>query len=224
VRPKGSPKTPGSGRKKGTTNQKAPKSAYSQLSDQQKLFVDAYVNPNGRRFNKTAAARAAGYSCPEAQGCRVYENAKVRAAIDELLDRMSMPKSELLARIDDQSRGVPDECLDDEGRVNIAKLKELGLTHLIKKVKITTRTLLGTVDVVGADGKTKTEPLTETKTEVELESTQSALTLGARARGALTDKVKVDANVTAKTGVIVVPERADSGESWAARAAKGPKG
>lgn len=180
-----------------------PKSAYQQLSDQQKLYVDAYVNPTGRRFNKTGAARAAGYSHPEAQGCRVYENVRVRAAIDERLAELAMGKGELLARIDDQARGIPEEALDDQGRVNIARLRELGLTHLIRRVKTTTRTLRETVELE-EDGKKKTVPLTETKTEVEIESTQGGLDLLARAHGVLTEKVDV---VIREKGILMLPPK-----------------
>jgi phage terminase small subunit len=178
-----------------------PKTAYQRLTDQQKLYVDAYVNPTGRRFNKTGAARAAGYSHPEAQGSRVYENVRVRAAIDEKLAEQAMAKTEVLARIDEQARGVPDDALDDQGRISIARLRELGLTHLIRRVKITERILPGLGKTLD-DGKEM--PATETKTEVEIESTQSALELLARAHGALTDRVEVNAS---EKGILMLPPK-----------------
>jgi hypothetical protein len=131
----------------------------------------------------------------------VYENVRVRAAIDEKLAEQAMAKTEVLARIDEQARGVPDDALDDQGRVSIARLRELGLTHLIRRVKITERILPGLGKTLD-DGKEM--PATETKTEVEIESTQSALELLARAYGALTDRVEVDAS---EKGIVMLPPK-----------------
>lgn len=187
-----------------------PKTAYQRLTDQQKRYVDAYVNPTGRRFNKTGAARAAGYSHPEAQGSRVYENVRVRAAIDEKLAEQAMPKTEVLARIAEQARGVPDEAVDDQGRIDVVKLRDLGLGHLIRKVKTNTTTISITAKGTRTldDGKEievdETTTRSETKGEVEVESTQSALELLARAYGALTDRVEVDAS---EKGIVMLPPK-----------------
>jgi hypothetical protein len=55
--------------------------AYCQLKPRFRIFVNAYLK---HQCNATAAAREAGYGCPETYGVRVLHRADVQAAIAEL--------------------------------------------------------------------------------------------------------------------------------------------
>jgi hypothetical protein len=106
------------------------------LTDKQEAFVLAYAET----LNATEAARRAGYQGTYESlrviGSQNLTKKKVRSAIDELLKGRILSAHEILTRLSDQARGIPDECFDIYGNliaVDFEKLKEHGLLHLIKK-------------------------------------------------------------------------------------------
>lgn len=154
----------------------------SSLTHKQQLFVDAYLET----FNATEAARRAGYKGNENTLSTVgYENIRkpnIREQIEQRLDESAMSANEVLRRLADMARGDMGDFIDIEGmffNINLGKAHDMGLTHLIKKVKDRV------VMTSNQDGEE-----TETHTlEIELHDSQSALDKLARVHGAYNDRM-----------------------------------
>ncbi len=153
----------------------APESSF--LTGKQRAFVDAYLS-NG--FNATDAARQAGYSGDDHAlaviGSRNLRITDVRAEIDRLLAEQVMCRNEVLARLSDHARGNLGDVLDKDS-LSLKKAEDGGKLHLIKKVKITRRTI---------DGE-KIEYV-----ELELHDPQAALVQLGRHYKLFTDRTEVD--------------------------------
>jgi hypothetical protein len=103
------------------------------LTNKQKVWVEAYL----QCFNATEAARIAGYKSPRIMGPENLAKPALRARIDERLNEMAMGANEVIVRLTQQAKGLPPECFDTNWGgifVDFEKVKELGLTHLIKEV------------------------------------------------------------------------------------------
>lgn len=140
------------------------------LTSKQQAFVEHYLSC----WNATEAARRAGYSEKSAytSGHRLLKNAEIAAAIKQRLDELTMSADEVLVRMAEQARGVPDDCFQVIGGligVDFERLKERGLLHLIKKL---------TYD---RDGRP----------QVEFYDAQSALFQLAKHHGLLVDRTEV---------------------------------
>ena len=151
------------------------------LTNKQRVFVDEYL----RDFNATQAAIRAGYSERTAYsiGSRLLSFVEVEAEINRRLDERSMKPSEIIDRLTSHGRGDMGDFLDIEGvaySLNLEKAKELGLTHLIKKIKERT------VMTSGKDGDTETHFL-----EVELYDAHAALVDLGKIRGLFVDKTDI---------------------------------
>ena len=151
------------------------------LTNKQRVFISEYL----RDFNGKRAAIRAGYS-PKTASVIASENLvkpNVKAEIDRLLDERSMKPSEIIDRMTSHGRGDMGDFLDIEGvaySLNLEKAKELGLTHLIKKIKERT------VMTSGKDGDTETHFL-----EVELYDAHAALVDLGKIRGLFVDKTDI---------------------------------
>lgn len=77
------------------------KSAYEQLNNKQRAFVDAYIAAN---FNATRAARIAGYAQPHSQGPRLLENVGIQNAIRERMSAGAMAADEVMQRLANYAR------------------------------------------------------------------------------------------------------------------------
>jgi len=86
-------------------------------------------------WNATEAARRVGYKWPDKQGPR--NKALMQAEIDARLDEMAIPANEVLARLGEQARADLGDYITQGGLLDWEKLKEHGLSRLIKKYKIT---------------------------------------------------------------------------------------
>lgn len=107
--------------------------AIEDLPTRRQIFVTEYLIT----WNATKAARAAGYMHPSSEGWRLLRIPEIRAVIDREVQTRLMSSAEVLARLSDQARGLPPECFDPiTGMVNMDKVRELNLTHLIKEVSI----------------------------------------------------------------------------------------
>src|SRR5689334_11516677 len=73
-------------------------SAYQQINDQQRRFVDFLCSLS--YGNKADAARRAGYMSPGVDGYRLCRDPKVKAAIAERLRELLPAPEELLAELD----------------------------------------------------------------------------------------------------------------------------
>lgn len=105
------------------------------LTDKQFLFINAYIET----LNATKAAIAAGYSQKTArsQGARLLTNVDIREEINKVLKDNAMGSGEVLGRLTDQARIDLSDYMNDDGSVNVVKLKEDGKAHWIKGVKHT---------------------------------------------------------------------------------------
>jgi len=147
--------------------------ALSKLTDKQQAFVYEYI----KDLNGTDAARRAGYKGTDnTLAVIAHENLrkpKIRAAIDQLLRERALTAAEVVSRLTDQARGIPEDCFTVFGTmiaVDFEKLREHGLLHLVKKV------------TYGRDGRPT----------IEFYDAQSALQLLGKYHKLFTDRVQVD--------------------------------
>jgi len=126
---------------------------YAELKPKQRAFVDGIVE-NG--LTHTDAYKQAGYYCGPSQNAiyvaahKIRYNESVDHVIRERMNKMVMSKEEALARQTAAGRFDVSEALEvdplvcphceqevfEEGhaRINVKKLKEMGLGHQIKKI------------------------------------------------------------------------------------------
>ena len=120
------------------------------LTGKRRAFVEAYLSGSAEWFdgevrnsylNGTQAARQAGYAHPGTEGSRLLQNVEIRAAIDERMRSLEIRTEQIIAReFDVATAGIGDfaEVLEQVNMPRMArKAKELGIAHLIKKIKET---------------------------------------------------------------------------------------
>jgi phage terminase small subunit len=151
------------------------------LTGKQKRFISEYFRCN---FNATIAAKNAGYSEKTARfiGAENLTKPNIRVEIDARFKEHAMSANEVIARIAAIGRSDADDYLDDDGYIDIKRLRERGKTQLVKRVKRTKKTFLG------RDGKVS---YTEETIELEMHDAQSALVTLARHHKLLTDRVEL---------------------------------
>ena len=155
----------------------------AKLTNKQRVFIDEYL----RDFNATQAAFRAGYSegTSRQQGNRLLSNVVIKAEISRRLDERAMTTGEIIDRLTSHARGDMGDFLDIEGvayALNLQKAKDLGLTHLIKKVKERT------VITSSRNGEEDTETHT---LELELYDAHAALVDLGKIRGLFVDKTEL---------------------------------
>lgn len=128
---------------------------YDRWTEKERAFFDAYF---ANRFDVVKAFRDAGYSQKvgrdgqRASAHQILRRPHIRAAIDERLQDLVMSSNEALARHSEVGRSDISEALVDrqlccpkcdhefyaegEMRIDLKKLKELGLGFLIKEVTV----------------------------------------------------------------------------------------
>jgi phage terminase small subunit len=161
-------------------------SAAKRLTNKQKAFVAEYL----RDFNGSRAARAVGYSerSSRVTASRMLTNANIAQAIADEITERSMGANETLLRLAEHARGDMGDFLDIGSMgysIDLDKAKGLGLTHLLKKVKLRTTTNI-TTSATGASTKTETHDM-----EIELYSAQNALIKLAEKHGLLIDRKEI---------------------------------
>lgn len=155
------------------------------ITNKHRAFIDEYL----KDCNAFQAALRAGYSPNSArqQGSRLLSNANISDAIQARLDEKAMKADEVITRLTSMARGDMGDFMDIESmsyRLNLQKAKELGLTHLIHKIK--ERTVM-TSNKAGEETETHT-------LEIELYDAHAALVDLGRYHKLFTDmqEVKVD--------------------------------
>lgn len=106
----------------------------------QEVFAEQYVANGG---NGTRAAQAAGYKGNEnVLAVTAHENLrnpKIRGYIRDRLKGVKANADEVLFLLADHMRAdiaTFAECVKDDGELDLAKAKEIGASHLVKKLKI----------------------------------------------------------------------------------------
>lgn len=111
------------------------KPLHEQISPRHMAFADLYL----RHFNAGRAYKEiynpASDKSAWSNGARLLKHEKVRAYIEHRLSERAMGLDEILARLGDMARGDLGDFIDDDGELSLARARELGLTHLIKRVK-----------------------------------------------------------------------------------------
>lgn len=148
------------------------------ITIKQRAFIQEYLKDR----NATRAAMRTGYSERTAysQGSRLLKNAEILEEMERIIIERTMPKEDVLTRLSDQARGDIGDFLEFDGRdigLSLSKAKELGLTHLIKKVKQRT-----TITAGGGE---------ETVLELELYDAQGALELIGKYYSLFVDKTDI---------------------------------
>lgn len=107
------------------------------LTSKQKVFVEEYL----KCWNTAEASRRAGYSERTARtnGSRLLTNADIKAYIEERLKEKILSSDEVLVRLSDQARVDITNFINEEGELDLAKAKRLGVTHLIQEIKVNKR-------------------------------------------------------------------------------------
>jgi Terminase small subunit len=107
------------------------------LNYRQRLFVAYYL---GQSSGSAAdAARKAGYKWPETQGPRLLKRSEIRAAIAARVETAAISADEVLARLADTATSDLMDFIEVEGtddwKVDLKRIKQLGLGHLIKRLR-----------------------------------------------------------------------------------------
>lgn len=100
------------------------------LSDQQRIFVDAYL----RTWNASQAAEEAKYAWPRSTGAKLLQKPAIRAAIDEELKNHHIGTNHVLARLGEMANVSLADFTDEDGQVDIEKARGKG--HLVQKVQV----------------------------------------------------------------------------------------
>lgn len=115
---------------------------FDALDEREKRFVLAYLANNCVGWK---AAKEAGYGHENSsydthnvQAVRLLHRATIRAALDEMRQTEHMGAIEVLQRHSEIARVNLDDCLDEEGRLDLKKARSMRKMHLVKS--ITTRT------------------------------------------------------------------------------------
>jgi phage terminase small subunit len=134
------------------------------------LFIDEYL----KCFNATRAYLKiypkSSYASAMASSSRLLSSDKISEIVTERLKELQMGPDEALKLLADQARGDIAEIMDVTSmgfNLDMRKAQEQGLTKLIKKVKQTTKTIIGK--------KPTDEDEEITTLEVELYDAQAAL-------------------------------------------------
>ncbi|MHC4073441.1 MAG: terminase small subunit [Planctomycetota bacterium] len=105
------------------------------LNDRQQAFVHWYL----KLPNATWAAKRAGYSGNErtlgVTGHDLLKNHKIRAEIDRLLETHLPSPKDVIGLISTRATFDVSEYLNEKGQIDVQKLADAGLGHLVKGIK-----------------------------------------------------------------------------------------
>jgi phage terminase small subunit len=113
------------------------------LSSKQQAFIEYYIGE--ARFNGADAARKAGYPERSArqQASRLLTNDDIQAAIKQRISEIAMSSHEVLVRLSEHARGSMEDFIDVKTMtVDLQKAADKNQLHLLKKVKVVSRTLI----------------------------------------------------------------------------------
>ena len=151
------------------------------LTNKQQIFIAEYL----KDFNATRAAKSAGYSKKTAAfiGAENLKKPYLAALIEEEKASRMMSANEVLTRLTEHARGDMGKFMDVTSMgfvLDIKKAQELGLTHLIKKIRQKVTTII-------KDG----EEVETQQVEIELYDAQAALVQLGRNHKLFTDQTDI---------------------------------
>lgn len=106
------------------------------LSDQHRLFAEAYVRLKGNAYR---AALAAGYaeSSADAYAFKLTRRPDIRAAIDALFDEARLSSSELIGILEAHAHATIDPFLSEQGTLDITSDRARAHLSTVKSIKST---------------------------------------------------------------------------------------
>lgn len=124
---------------------KARKASKKKLTPKQELFAENYIQNGG---NGVQAAKAAGYqgdtNALNQQARYNLQNPTISARIRERVEGVAADTDEVLNLLGEHLRAdIADfeGCFDEEGRLDLKEAKKRGVSRLVKKLRVTTRTM-----------------------------------------------------------------------------------
>lgn len=147
---------------------KTRKASKKKLTPKQELFAENYIQNGG---NGVQAAKAAGYqgdtNALNQQARYNLQNPTISARVRERVEGVAADTDEVLNLLGEHLRAdVADfeGCFDEEGRLDLKEAKKRGVSRLVKKLRVTTRTMQQ------GDGAA----VREVTTQIEFHDAQSA--------------------------------------------------
>lgn len=106
------------------------------LSDQHRLFAEAYVRLKGNAYR---AALAAGYaeSSADAYAFKLARRPDIRAAIDAMFDEARLSTTELIGILESHAHATIEPFLGKGGELDITSERALAHLHTVKSAKST---------------------------------------------------------------------------------------
>jgi hypothetical protein len=146
------------------------------LTDKQIAFIEHYL----ASWSAGDAARRAGYSANSAYaiGWENLRKPEVRKILDERLAELKADADEVFARLTQQARASIEDFLDSNNDLDLAAARKAYKLHLIKKLKVTTRTIR----------RKGVDPEIIKTIEIELYDAQAALVNLGRIHGVFLDR------------------------------------
>lgn len=172
------------------------KKAKKELNDRQRAFVEHYLTT----WNASESARRAGHSAKTAAaiGWENLRKPEIRNEIEKRLSEFHMGADEVLARLASMARGSLYPFTDSGGNVTLDTDTALANFHLLKKVKVKTRSY-------GRD-----DPVLEKETEIEIHDPQAALVQLGRHHNLFIEKQAVEHSGETVLRVIYDDKRIDN--------------
>lgn len=104
------------------------------LNERQRLFIEFFF-ANG--FNRSKAARQAGYSAKSAKriACNLMAHPKIKAVVEDRLENYAASANETLARLSEFSRATIDHFVDEHGDLELDSEQAKAHRHIIQEIK-----------------------------------------------------------------------------------------
>lgn len=154
------------------------KKATDTMTERDRQFAEAYLLTN---CNGVEAARMVGHQGSDdalaVAASRHLKKSGVQGILAERRQELAMDALEVVQRLSDQARASLDDCLDEDGRFDIAKARRMRRMHLLSELTSKTTT--------SKDGDTFVE------VKVKMHSSQTALITLAKYHGLLTEILAV---------------------------------
>lgn len=155
------------------------------LTRKEEAFVATYLSNGGNGFQ---AAKAAGYSIDSAYAI-ASENLRkpeiARRIQQRIAEATTLTPNEIIGTLASQMRADMTDCLDEEGNIDLDRIKQQGLGHLVKRLRVR-RTYEGS-----CEGKLVAEVV-----DVELHDAQAAAAKLASLMGLQNWGHRIDINET----------------------------
>lgn len=153
------------------------------MSYKHRAFIDSFFLHNQNATAAYCDVYGVNRESGRRLGCKLLTNIDIVAEINRRRAELGMQADEIIERLSDEARADMGDFMDIESmgaQINLYKAKQLGLTHLIKKVKQKTTTI-----VTKAGDEIETHQI-----EIELADSQAAKTILAKHRGLLVDRIE----------------------------------